>query len=505
MKLHRWHLALVLLSMFFLQGCRQVDLNVEGKITAPDINELPVKGTWKVENYIDFDSTVSSKDKEKYLGETAVFDKSIAVIGTETCNSPEYKIKSVSAEEYFLYKYKVNADKLGIKDEMVNVVTVSSKQQLFHDFIKVNDSSMLVYENRGFLYLNKVSDKIDNSISASTSNSAMSGDEASSIKQDSVLMSGVFLGLRTSGTGNNTGSGYRTLWIASKNREIRPVYEMKQLFVPRKTGFWEIDYWSQKVSGKFKGTLYAHSVADDNIEYSKSSNKNDNNLLEENGSRDIVFVGNDYIGTEYRGMDSGSSKETVQYQVLPIDNIRSGIGIDISDVAGEDGLNALIRSSQTYAMSLDKSKSDHLQKNPTGDNFSLSRRSGQWNVTGRLNYLTPVDGKTFEDFDIYLLPPQKLISYDELKLPWNYIKGKVPEAQDAYTSPKKDMALIITGNAIEVYTIENEKLSDKPARSIALQKGEAVVMAEWAVGQYMEKWEEVIRPRAAEIAGDSRK
>ncbi|MDP4091529.1 MAG: hypothetical protein Q8930_19975 [Bacillota bacterium] len=501
MKLYRWHIIIVLIAMFFLQGCNKLDLNVEGRIAAPRVNELPLQGTWKVQDYTVLDNAISLKDKNKYIGQTAAFDKSMAVLGTEICNAPEYKIKNVSAEEYFLYKYRVNAAQLGIKEQKVNIVTVSSNQQPFHDFIKLNDSSMLVYENQGFLYLSKVSDKIDSNISLNATDVGISQSTGSSPKSEAVLRSGVFLGLRTSGTASNTGSSYRTLWIASSNREIRPVYEMKQLLVPRRTGFWEIDYWSQKASTALKGTLYAHSVTDD----SPDSNKNSDNLLEENGRRDILFVGNDYIGTEYRYMDPVTSKETAKYQVLPIDNIRNGTGINISDIAGDDGLNALVRSSQTYVMSQDKSKSDLLQKEPSEDNFSMTRRNGQWIVTGRLNYMTPASGNTFEDFDVYLLPPQKLISYDELKVPWNYIKQKVPEAVDIFTSPNKDLAVIITRNSIEVYTVENGELSEKPVQSIGLQKGESVVMAEWARGDYMEKWEEVIRSKTDKIVGNIKK
>lgn len=495
MKWHRWPVIILLLSMFLLQGCKQLDINVEGKIAPPKVKELPMQGTWKVENYMELSNTIVSKDT--YNGETAAFDKGIAVLGAEICSSPEYKIKSVSAEQYFLYKYKVNAVKLGVKEQNIEVITISSNQQPFHDFIKIDDGSMLVYEGKGFLYLSKVSDKVDNSISNNSASSDLIKRDASPIKPNATLKSGIFLGLRTPGDSNNTVSSYRTLWIASENRALRPLYEMKQLLVPRKTGFWEIDYWSQKAAGIFKGTLYDHSVIDDN----SGSNTNYNNLLEEEGRRDIIFVGNDYIGTEYKYIDPVSSKETARYQVLPIDNIKSGMGINISDIVGEDGLNALIRSSQNYTMSLNKIKAELLQKNPTGDNFSLTRRNGQWIVTGRLDYQTPANGKTFEDFDIYLLPPQKLINYDELKLPWNYIKEKVPEALDVYTSPNKDLAIIITRNSIEVYTIENEKLSEKPVQTIGLQKGESAVMAEWAEGNYVEKWEEVIRPRATKITG----
>lgn len=496
MKWHKLNIIMLFLSMFLLQGCKQIDINVEGKIGAPIVEKLPIQGTWRVENYTSINKIVSEKEADDYKGSTAVFDKTRAVLGMESCSSPEYKLKNVSAEEYFLYKYKVNALKAGVKEKNVNIITVSSKQQPFHDFILLDDKSMLVYEEQGFLYLTKVSDKLDNNINYSNTGN-MDKQEAATTKASPSLKSGIFLGLRSTAALSSTGSSYRTLWIASQNRDLRPIYEMKQLLVPRKTGFWEIDYWSQKAADKLKGTLYAHSLTDD----TSNSVKNTNNLLEDNGRRDIVFVGNDYIGTEYRYIDAATSKETSKYQVLPIDNVKNGVGINISDLAGDDGLNALIHSNQAYAITLVKNKADRLNKEPDGTNFSLVRRNGQWSMVGRVDYQTPTQGKTFEDFDIYLLPPQKLINYDELLVPWSYIKEKLPEALDAYTSPNKDIGIIITRNAVEVYTINNGKLSDKPTQSIALQNGEAVVMAEWASGDYVEKWEEIIKPRATELAG----
>lgn len=492
MDLKRFHIILIVLIVLFLPGCNKIYLNVEEKISTPTIEKLPIHGTWEVQKFIPIDSTTVPENNENYSGEIAVFDNSIALLGKESITSPEYKIKSVSAEKYFLYKYKVDAVKLGIKEKNVKVVTVSSNAQSFHDFIKIDENSLLVYENHGFLYVSKVSDLVDYGVLPSITDGGASSGGNSAANQDSLLRSGVFIGLRTPGPDKETGSSYRTLWIASKDREIRPIFEVKQLLVPRRKGFWEIGYLPKAETGLPNGALYSHSLVDDNS-YNNSDN---NNSLKEDGKRDILFVGNDYIGTEYRYSDPVTLKERSRFQVLPIDNIRSGMGISILDIAGEEGLNVLTRSSQAYIMSLDKSKSELLEKQPAADNFSLSRRNGQWIVTGRLNYVAPINNRTSEDFNIYLMPPQKLISYDTLKHPWNYIKEMAPEAIDVYTSPNNDLAIIVTRTSIDIYTIDKERLSEKPVQNIKLKKDESVVMAEWAVGGYMEKWEKVIKSRA---------
>jgi hypothetical protein len=60
---------------------------------------------------------------------------------------------------------------------------------------------------------------------------------------------------------------------------------------------------------------------------------------------------------------------------------------------------------------------------------------------------------------------------------------------DAYTSPDNDMAIVLTRDSLLIYTITEGKLSNIPSGKIKLDTGDTVVMAEWATGDYVEKWE----------------
>jgi predicted DNA-binding antitoxin AbrB/MazE fold protein len=93
------------------------------------------------------------------------------------------------------------------------------------------------------------------------------------------------------------------------------------------------------------------------------------------------------------------------------------------------------------------------------------------------------------DFNINLMPSSKIILYDTLFIPWTAIKDKVPEAIDAYTSPSKDIALIVTTKYILIYTIENGALSSLPIQKVKLKEGESVIMSEWSTGDYVYNWE----------------
>src|SRR5699024_10294721 len=96
--------------------------------------------------------------------------------------------------------------------------------------------------------------------------------------------------------------------------------------------------------------------------------------------------------------------------------------------------------------------------------FGFERRNGYWVMKGRINYKNENE-EFFKDFQIKTTPPKELIQYDELVIPWNIIKSKIPEAIDAFTSPNEDIVIIITRNEILIYPIvENDILLNELGR-----------------------------------------
>lgn len=498
MRLQKFYIFILLICMVFMQGCRQIEVNTEQDIKAPEAGKVAIEGTWKVTKYLHVNNDVSlTEDNEKYIGQTAAFDNSIAIFGDETCDSPEYKVKNVPSEEYLLYKYKTNANYLGIKSEKINVISITSKQQPFHDFIEISGSSLIAYVDEGFLFLNKISSNVDDIVKKKSLEKENKNKQESAIKDDPTQRSGVLLGLRyTKSDNSKETNSYRTIWIAAKSKEVRSIVDIKDLLVPRTAGFWQVGYSNYTKKGLSMGTLYAHPINSYPEEYKKAMKKD---ILEEYGNRKIIFVGNDYIGTEYSLIDKYTSQSTMRYQVLPMDNIGRGEGINISDVAGARGTDALIKSSEAFTLSQDKSKAEVLERYPSEDNFSLQRLNGQWIMKGRLNYTSSIEEKSFEDFNIYLSPPSKLITYDKLYVQWNDVKKKLPDALDVYTSPNKDIAIITTKDSIYVYNINKGLLADKPSRKITLNSGESVVMAEWATGKYVDRWDNIVKERGKNI------
>lgn len=136
------------------------------------------------------------------------------------------------------------------------------------------------------------------------------------------------------------------------------------------------------------------------------------------------------------------------------------------------------------------------------ENFALFRKTGHWYFMGRVKL--PENAQVpYLDFNINLLPPAELVMYDELHLSWTDIKDRIPDAVDAYTSPNRDLAVILTRNQLLIYTMSYGTLGEVPLKKLQLQEGDSVVMAEWALGDYMENWEKTfIKNNAAREAGE---
>ena len=82
--------------------------------------------------------------------------------------------------------------------------------------------------------------------------------------------------------------------------------------------------------------------------------------------------------------------------------------------------------------------------------------------------------------------------YDRLFTSWQGIKNQVPSAVDAISSPNKNMAIIKTKSSLYAYKIVDGKMSESPDLTISLNDDEEIVMAEWAMGEYVGYWTEQV-------------
>ena len=275
-------------------------------------------------------------------------------------------------------------------------------------------------------------------------------------------------------------SSYRTIWISSHNRDLQSTLEVPDLFIPRRSGFWTLSVRTRKYNGFLQDYIELNPLESRATGFKEVGEQTI--ASEGNIRKDILFVGDDYIALEYsRTMESETDKSL---KVLPLDNANGQNGILISDIASEGMKDIFYKSLQAHLVSNGIRTNKDLKDMVSEDNFTMERRNGHWSLKGRLNL-----GGTYEDFNIGLMPVGKLINYDELHVSWDTIKDKIPMALDAYTSPNKELLIVVTGNFIMVYAIEDGQISQNPMKKIGIKKGESVIMAEWATGDYVARWE----------------
>lgn len=501
-----WTLFLLFCLLFVMSGCASTSMDTNSKIVSPENYSIPLQGQWRIEECLNGDqkSMIAGPDS-RWLNKTAEFTWSFAAIGEHYWENVNYKIKRVDAAEYFLHKYKNPLEKLGIKNKEIYVITLSSNDKFLYEFIKLDENKVIANIEDELYCLVKVSNKVDDRRDEEIIKTEEK-EEENSLLVDELLRSGLLLGIRTPASKTDKAENpdepeefnYRTLWIASVNRELHPVLEADDIFLPRMSGFWKVEVKKTVEAKRIEDILLAYSISDINSRYQFIASLNPNFWNDREGilHKKILYVGNDYISVENSGKgkikSSAESWQESRLQTLPVDKISNTDGVKISDIAGEDGklaienaLEGLLSSSNAKGI-----KETGLEKQE--ESFALFRKTGHWSIKGRLNF-EKNDLVSFSDYNINLIPPAELVAYDVLHLPWTYFKDKIPNAIDAYTSPNKDIAVVLTRDQLFIYAINAGGLAESPLKKIRLEEGDSVVMAEWALADYMESWEKIFK------------
>lgn len=483
-------IVFAIILIVFMSSCSINKFETKDKIRAPENDLPPIQGKWIIEKAIDNPYKKGSIDiSESLIGKEALFHKSATVIGEDYVIDPTFKLKIVKLSDYLLYKYKISPEELELLDKKAEIITIFSNNQYFYEFIKYSDNEMIVFVEDRFYFLNKSIDQISKEEIDRYINIEESIMRISNIEEVDTLRSGILLGVKSyfyDEINQVDNWKYKTIWIRTNNRSIASAYEMNDLLLPRKKGFWLVDVRREEINnslndkiravqkGKFKEEIFDDSAS----LFMTSIFDVKEREVHPSILKNILYIGNDYVSTEV--IDLSNNRKTLH--VYPVDYLQDEKAIKISDIIGEEGLRIFKESAQ----SIIKTNSSILLNE---ESFGLARRNGYWIMKGRINYNSN-DEELYKDYNIKTIPPKELVNYDELVIPWNIIKSKVPEAIDAFTSPNDDIIIIVTRNSLLIYSINNHEISQKELGRIKIDSSESIVMAEWATGRYTMLWEE---------------
>lgn len=285
-------------------------------------------------------------------------------------------------------------------------------------------------------------------------------------------------------------ASYFLIWENDKVRAAEPVWPGgpggKGLMVARKTGFWGVAVPRLKYNDMDEEHLAAGPVEKDLVfpaplrfgfaHYNQQT-------------CDVLFVSGQYIAVkEWQaafGYGAAHPNEYNSLSVYSLDDLKHRLPID--KVLGSSGLGALNGAAKAY---LSKSNNEGLADSAESSDWAVERGSGQWELRGLIGYSYEVFKGTHAIFGLPVIPPSTLVEYDRLVPAWPVIQRSVPKAVDAFTSPRGRLLVVQVPGKLLFFSRPTEKDIGQPAGQLEIPAGARAVMAQWAVGSYVRKWEE---------------
>lgn len=443
------------------------------KIIEPKNNNIPINGTWKVS---EVKNPLKVNNVEDYSNLKVQFSDEFVMIDNEVIINPKYKIKFIDINKYMVDQYRVNVNTLDIKDiEKGEAIQINSDSGGVFEFIKIKEDKIVLNLNGIFLFFEKISDKVDEKIEKVYK----SVEEHKESINSNVMEAGILLGLKHKD--NNGNFAYRTLWIAKDKDKYHAVYSSNDIIVPRRNGFWKLSIGYVEDSMVRKDKLEAYNILSKDVKTSYVNRVDDYREI-----IDINFIGNDYICFETMKMKEDGKQLKPNVKVVPIDNLSIKSGVKISDLAGKDGEEIFNKSVSGFLESNPNINKDNVSISESF--FQLKRKNGRWIMVQKM-----LDKEMSYEFPLNMIPPKKLLNYDDLYVSWNTIKSKEPGAEDAFSAPNNKLLIVQTKDSMLVYDVDNNKMGERPVFAVPLKEGEKAIMAEWGTGIYMQKWENVFR------------
>lgn len=218
----------------------------------------------------------------------------------------------------------------------------------------------------------------------------------------------------------------------------------------------------------------------------------------------LQYVGNNYACVMNNYYDTGGgtyrswSNDFKMYDLANLSNL-DGIDKSLSliDLLEESEKKKLEEYSSKYNKIKEQDKLVKVEQAVDTKNLSLKRKAGKWEVVVPLYELYQHNGNgsrgrgvtEYIETDIKL--PKSIASYDTLCIDWENIKKKLPEAKDAVSSPNNDMLAVLTPSKLLIFTNPQNGIN-KPSLSIDVDSNESIILNQWAVGEYVDKWNKLI-------------
>jgi len=201
-----------------------------------------------------------------------------------------------------------------------------------------------------------------------------------------------------------------------------------------------------------------------------------------------------FLGPEYMAYETQSGEYSDSYSLQKISDVTGKAeppyGLQVSEARIDVPDEVLKRDQEACAKSgAELADADFLAS--AAQTFGIYRWRHKWRYAWLFGYDSGAARGYHTLCPISELPPRSMVGADQLLPPWNVIKNAYPDAVDAFSSPARDIVLLVLPDRLIVAPIQD----GKPGRSLLrLQSSGRPVMVQWAVGRYVERWTEQLSP-----------
>jgi len=283
----------------------------------------------------------------------------------------------------------------------------------------------------------------------------------------------------------------QTLWIAPVNGKMQ-VIALDDYVIPRKDGFWRVLLPSRSMPpdvfavplAKSKDAIAAEQKASPQKKEGQTEGQDQPDQeaqpdLNEVHRQEVKFLGPIYISVYTE------TEQTEAYSLLQTTERTGESMLVFSD--SHLSIPEDVRMKDVKPC-IDPENQDANYQEYASDNESLGivRARGKWRYDGAISlrgYST--------NCAVSLVPPKSIVAPTELFPRWKDIKDVYPDADDAFSSPNHDVLLVFYQNRLMVAPVRQGKVG-KPL--LRLEVNGKPVMAEWALGRYVDAWTKQLAP-----------
>jgi hypothetical protein len=287
-------------------------------------------------------------------------------------------------------------------------------------------------------------------------------------------------------------STYRTLWITpDKDNNLKVSKEMNFILVPHKDTFWQIEpvYYSFTNTEDSIEYLVSHAISDSytpvTFEYKYNTYKSKLDFVDKNHVSISTYINNHPTNEKSSLTESCSIvdlEKLTQYK-------NTEDSITMYNVFKDKSI-PIIKKYKNSKITLGESSKGNGINTTSGDNWTIARNDGKWVAQIGKTFKYSGNSSKYILYNTDLDLPQSIVSYNDLCTSFSSIKNLIPDAEDAISSPDKEILGVFTPNKLTLYPYSDNKIG-KAVLDVNLDEHETMIMTQWTSENTIDDWTKV--------------